>query len=331
MYDHYIALDWAQSNMAIARMTRESNEVKVINVASDVKELQLYLSRLRGTKILTLEETNTSQWLYVELRDKVDELIICDPYRNHLLSEGAKTDRLDAVKLVTLLKAGLLKAVYHSTDSFMELRKLVSGYEDVVKAGVRLKNQRSAMFRSSGKARKHEMLESKIDQFVLKGLDQGIAQYELEKKRYEKEFERQKKKHSMIEKLMKLHGIGLVGAVKINARVVDAKRFKDKGRWLSYCGLVRLEKQSGGKNYGWRNSRYCPTLKGVFKTAALCVIVNGNESNPFKSYYDSLIEKKHYAQHTARHALARKIALVSLNMLKRRKEFDPTRLIKEQK
>ena len=96
MYDHYIAVDWAQSNMAIARMTKESSAIKVINVPSSVKELQIFLSRLRGKKILTFEETSTSQWLYVELKDHVDELVVCDPYRNHLLSDGPKTDELDA-------------------------------------------------------------------------------------------------------------------------------------------------------------------------------------------------------------------------------------------
>ncbi|GAI02574.1 unnamed protein product, partial [marine sediment metagenome] len=31
---------------------------------------------------------------------------------------------------------------YHSTDKFLYLRRVVSGYEDLVKSGVRLKNQR---------------------------------------------------------------------------------------------------------------------------------------------------------------------------------------------
>ena len=106
MHDHYIGLDWAQNNMAIARMTNKTDSIKTINVPSSVKELQLYLSRLRGRKILTFEETTTSQWLYVELKDYVDEILICDPYRNHLLSEGAKTDELDARKLVQLLRGG---------------------------------------------------------------------------------------------------------------------------------------------------------------------------------------------------------------------------------
>ena len=84
--------------------------------------------------ILTIEESTTAQWLYSELRDKVDELIICDPYRNHLLSEGAKTDKIDSQKLVKLLCSNLLKSVFHSHNDFIYLRKIVSGYEDVVRA-----------------------------------------------------------------------------------------------------------------------------------------------------------------------------------------------------
>lgn len=34
------------------------------------------------------------------------------------------------------------------------------------------------------------------------------------------------------------------------AIIVDAKRFKDRNHFLSYCGLLKLDRMSGGKNYG---------------------------------------------------------------------------------
>ena len=37
MFDHYVAVDWALSNMAIARMTKKSDEIKVIDVPADIK------------------------------------------------------------------------------------------------------------------------------------------------------------------------------------------------------------------------------------------------------------------------------------------------------
>ena len=327
MYDHYIALDWAQSNMAIARLTKGSSAVKKVNVASSLKELQIYLSRLRGKKILTFEETSTSQWLYVELKDHVDEILVCDPYRNHLLSDGPKTDELDAVKLVELLKGGFLKPVFHSAGEFIYLRKLISGYEDMTKAGVRLKNQRAALFRSQGKDKNQKDLTQEGESFVLEGVDRGIETYEKERARYERELERQRRKHLMVRYLDQIFGIGVIGAVKIVARVVDARRFHDKGKWLSYCGLVRHEKLSGGRSYGWKTPRYCRTLKSVFKTAASSVLM-GKSNNCFTRYHSFLLEKKHYAEHEARHAVARKIATTAWAVMKSGKPFDPEKMDK---
>ena len=221
IYDHYIAIDWSAINMAIARMTKRSNKITAIDVPSDIKELQFYLKNLKGTKILSIEETTTSQWLYTELKEYVDEVLICDPYRNSLLSEGPKTDKIDATKLVQLLKAGLMKEVFHSTDKFIYLRRLVSGYEDLIKAGVRTKNQRYSLLRICGK-NGHEgkdfKLDSREDQFVLEGLDRQIQNNTIEKKNYTKEFQRLAKKYPEIRHQKSIPGIGLINAVKIVAR-----------------------------------------------------------------------------------------------------------------
>ena len=107
IYSHYIAIDWSNENMAIARMTKKSNKIILIDVPSDIAETKVYLKKLKGSKILVIEETTTSQWLYAELRDYVDRMVICDPHRNKLLNDGPKTDKIDASKLVHLLKAGL--------------------------------------------------------------------------------------------------------------------------------------------------------------------------------------------------------------------------------
>jgi hypothetical protein len=88
IFNHYIAIDWSIENMAIARMTKKSNKIILIDVPSDITEMKIYLKRLKGSKILVVEETTTSQWLYAELNDYVDRMVVCDPYRNKLLSDG---------------------------------------------------------------------------------------------------------------------------------------------------------------------------------------------------------------------------------------------------
>jgi hypothetical protein len=323
MYDHFIAVDWAQRNMAIARMTRHSHEAQVIDVPSDIGDLRLYLRQLQGKKILTFEEMNAAQWLYTELREEVDEIVVCDPYRNHLLKEGAKNDKIDARKLALLLRAGLLKPVFHTSDSFIEIRKLLTGYQHVVSSGVRMKNQRAAMFRARGMPQTEEKLPLSSEMFVLEGLDRGIAEYEEEKLRYEKEFKAIHRKNSFVRLIESIPGIGVIGAVKVAAIVVDPRRFPDRSHFLSYCGLIRHQKMSGGMSYGFRRARSCLILKTVFKTAAInCTMArcSGSE-NPFRSYYHDLIDKRGYAEHNARHAVARRIAVVTYGVMKSQTKF----------
>lgn len=324
IYDHYIAIDWSILNMAIARMTKKSNKIIIIDVPSDVVELQTYLKNLRGTKILAIEETSTSQWLYTELEGYVEKILICDPYRNRLLGEGAKTDKIDAAKLVHLLKAGLMKEVYHSAEKFIYIRRVVSGYDDMVKAGVRLKNQRYALLRTCGKNGKEKdiNLGAQGEQFVLECLDRQIKAYDEEKKGFEKEFVRLARKYPEIKHQKSLPGIGTINAVKIVSRVVSPYRFADKGHYLSYAGLIKLEKISGGRSYGKKNPRYCRQLKSVYKSGVLAAI-GGN--NPINDYYEYLIREKNYPEHNARNSACRRLAILSLGVFRSEKKYQPYR------
>lgn len=325
MYDHYIALDWAQTNMAIARMTGKTDKISVTDVPASVKEFKGYLGRLKGSVVLTFEETTTAQWLFTELSNHVDKIIVCDPFRNKLLNEGAKTDRIDAKKLVTLLKAGLLKPVFHSCDKFISYRKLTSGYKDLVVSGVRLKNQRAALFRAVGKHRRSKTIVGEAENFVLEGIHEAIELYERRKALYEKKFSQICKKHPMARNLLTIPGIGVIGAVKIVAIVVSAGRFPKKNHFLSYSGLVKHELLSGGRSYGRRTPRCCRELKSIFKIGALACIAP-NVEGPLKQYYQSLIENKTHSEHMARHAVARRLATIVYGVLKTERKFDPKRL-----
>jgi transposase len=325
IYDHYVAVDWSIKNMAIARMTKKSNAMKVVDVPSDIAELKVYLKALKGTIVLTVEETTTAQWLYTELRDCVDRILICDPYRNRLLSEGPKTDKIDAAKLVQLLKAGLLKEVYHSADQFLVLRRLVSGYEDLVRSGVRLKNQRYSLLRACGKSGKEKEDATVRDPsaaYVLTALDRQIRSYEEEKKGYEKQFQKCARACPEIRHQTSLPGIGLINAMKIVAQVVCPNRFPDKGHYVSYAGLIKLEKISGGKSYGRKSPRYSRILKSVYKTGALAAIEG---DNPIHDYYNYMINEKGYPAHHARHAVSRRLAILSWGVFKSGKRYEAPR------
>jgi transposase len=316
-YDHYIALDWSCKVMAIGRLTKQKKHPTLIEQPADIKELKLYLRSLQGRKILTIEETSTAHWLYLELRDGVDRIIVCDPYRNRLLSDGPKTDKIDAAKLCLLLRAGLLKEVFHRDDNLYMLRRLVSAYEDLVQAGVRSLNQNSALARVLGPG--HNGRRDTTIPFIAQYVDKQIDLYRESKAAYEKRIGALCRRNKYLKRLLAVDGIGPIGAVKILATVIDARRFSTAGHYLSYCGLVKLEKISGKRSYGYRTPRYSRRLKSVYKTAASSALTY---DNPFHEYYDYLLSKG-TAEHNARNNVARYIAKVTYGMLKHGTPYRP--------
>jgi len=312
-FDHYLAVDWSMKVMAVAHMTRGCRQPQVFERRSDLKELKEYLGSLKGRRILAIEETTTAQWLYLELVDHVDRIVICDPFRNRLLSDGPKTDKIDAGKLCLLLRAGLLKEVFHSSSDLYELRRFVGAYEDLVKAGVRAQNQKSCLEQAHGDTGTHAA-------FILVHLNKSIEVYRSSKEEYEEKFSEWTMRNKLVRNLTDVTGIGVIGAVKIVAVVVNAHRFPRAGHYLSYCGLVEHDKISGGRSYGRRRPRYNHTLKTVYKLAAMSAISSKN--NPIRAYYDILLANG-VAEHNARHAVARYIARVTYGMLKTGKRYRP--------
>lgn len=332
MYDHYIALDWAKSNMALAKMTGNSSKVTVKESYSDIGNLKAYLKSLKGQKIFTVEETTSAQWLYTELKPFVTKLIVCEPYRNRLLSEGPKNDRIDAVKLVQLLKANMLKEVYHSTEFFIDLRKLVSGYQDVVRSLVRLKNQKAAFFRSVGLDHKKSQFcsKNKFNKFILSRIEKQISIQEGIKEEYGIMFKGLERKHKVIRLLKSIPGIGDIHAIQIVVSVVNIRRFPNKGHFLSYCGLIKHEKMSGGISYGRRHARCYKPLKQVFKMASHSATMSGCRSS-LRRLYEHYVNEKGMPVYMAKHKIARRLAILSYGILKSGKRFESYRKEKQLK
>jgi hypothetical protein len=119
-------------------------------VATEAAAMIRLIQALSGTLRVTFEETTQAAWLHEVIRVWVSEVIVCDPRRNKLLGDGSKADKPDARKLAELLRAGLLRSVYHGHEATRKLKELVRAYEtlslDVVRTMVRIK----AIYRGRG-------------------------------------------------------------------------------------------------------------------------------------------------------------------------------------
>jgi hypothetical protein len=321
-YEYYIAIDWSTTLMSIAWMRGNSIHPKVDrDLPAKVKIIKEYVKKLTGKKILTIEETTGAQWLYVELKDYVEKIIICDPSRNSLLKEGPKNDGKDAGELCRLLRAGLLKEVFHSNDENYKIRKLSSSYNDLVKAGVRAKNQLSSIYRSYGLNYKKDEMETK-DQYVnyiIKEKLRSIDLYEEEKVNYIKIFKQLERENKTIKNLTTISGIDKILAVKIFSIVIDASRFTDKYKYWSYSGLVKYKLESGGRFYGKKNTKYPRELKAAYKIATQAALKGHND---IREYYEAML-KEGIPQKQARNTICRYISTSTYAMMKNNTEYKP--------
>ena len=319
IYRHYIALDWSQQIVAMATMRDSGGKLKVELLQPDTRKIKEQIKKYPGSKILAIEETTTSHWLYVELKESVDRIIICDPYRNSLLKDGPQTDKIDAQKLCQLLRAGMLKEVYHTLDKEYEIRKLVSAYEDLIKATVRLKNQRSALFRAEGKNHKKEdiLTDSPVKKFITQKQNELLAQCKEKLGEYESKFKEITKSNKTIQNLKNITGIGTKTAIMIYSVVIDANRFDNKYKYWAYCGLVKHYKESGGKIYHSNLVRYSKLLKRCYKIAAIAAI---NGRNDIREYYEYLLQQG-LSIEKARHQISRYISKVSYAVMKNKIEY----------
>lgn len=103
-------------------------------------------------KRLAVEECGLGRWIAQVARVHVQEVVVCDPRHNHLISQShRKCDEQDALHLAQLYRLGSLKTVWQPAEDHRAVFKCaVQGYLDAVQRQTSLKLQLKAHFRQWG-------------------------------------------------------------------------------------------------------------------------------------------------------------------------------------
>lgn len=131
----YIGLDAHSGSSYYVIKNRNGRIESQGTVATTEHHLLELIRSIRRPRKIIFEEGVVSQWLYLLLKNEVDELIVCKPPER----KGAKTDKVDACQLADDLRQERYVQVFHSDHSFMELRDLVSAHADVTQQLTRTK------------------------------------------------------------------------------------------------------------------------------------------------------------------------------------------------
>jgi transposase len=324
---NYIGLDAHSKTCTFVVVDGKGRQTAVQRVKTGEAEVLRFVRSVKGTKSLTFEESHVSKWLYTVLKPAVDELVVCNPAYVHR-RRGPKDDYPDTLHLAQQLRGNFLTPVFHEDNFFSELRSVVSGYSDLVEDSVRVQNRYKALFRCQARdtvgtgiytaEERIKELSSETDRFVAERLFNQLQLLREQKKTYIARFQEYEKKYSQISALSSIPGIGEVRACLIAATVCSPRRFENKFKFWAYCMLVKYDLRSDDVSYGKKKVPGNRIMKNVFMGAAQTIL--DKDDGVLRKYYDGLREKG-IDHKTAKKNLARKIAAISLSVMRRGKRF----------
>lgn len=263
--------------------------------------------------------------------------------------EMMKTDKVDAVKLVKSLKAGLLNGIYiHKRDDIdaravVRLRKTIQkqlgGYKSRVKHllysnGVifpeRFSRPGSHWSKIFIKWLKEEVIllsssRTSLDLLILQV--ESMRHTLLETTRKVRELSRSARYRDDYELLTTIPGIGLNVAMTLLTEIGDFKRFQNEREFASYLGLVPTSHSSGEKiTHGEK------TFRGNKRLGTLII-----EASWMSIYRDRgigcayITYKKRMEPQKAIVRVARKLSNIIFSVLKTGKDYEPYKWNEEEK
>lgn len=354
MRTHYVGMDVHQASTSIAVINGQGKLIGESLIETKAQTIVDFLKGLRvsgGEVHLTFEEGTQAAWLYDLIHPQVSALIVCNPKHNHLLKSGNKSDRVDARKLAQLLRAGMLRPVYHGEQGTRTLKELVRSYECLVSDTTRVKNRIKAIYRGRGvrssgravyQASQRELWLGKIDSAGLRTraefLFRQLEQLRLLRREAKRTMLQESRRHAASKLLLQIPEFGPVRIAQIIASVGSPQRFRSKRQFWSYIGLAvvtrsssdyrwvdnRMQKQRQAAQNRGLNRNYNHRLKSVFKAAALGAAKN----DAYREYYERLLAAGTRAE-LARLTLARKLAATVLAVWKSGADFTSDKVMKQ--
>ena len=312
----YIGLDVHKEATSIAVLNGVGKLVMESIIETKAATLLEFLHGLRGELHVTLEEGTWAAWLYDVLKPHVEEIVVCNPRRNALLKEGSKSDKVDARKLAELLRAGLLRAVYHGENGLRTLRELARSYLTISKDQARVMSRLKALYRSwgipcSGKQvytpRNREQWLSKITQPGVRRraelLYQQMDGLSVVRHTVRGELLTDSRRHPAVKILRQIPLIGPLRATLLLALMQTRHRFRRKRQLWTYSGLGvethdsaqhryvdgQLQRSKKPQQIRGLNQNHNHEMKEIFKSTALSA---SRCAGPLQEFYAGLLARE---------------------------------------
>jgi len=342
----YLGMDVHKDTISVAAIDSTGKLITEAVLETKAEAILSFVNGLRRNIHITFEEATWATWLYELLQPHAEEIVVCNPRMNALLTYGNKADQSDARKLAELLRGNFLKPVYHGGTGMQALKELTRSYNAISKDLVRVMTRLKAIYRSRGiscagtrvyrKRYREEWLAKILEPGARRRAEHYYQQLDaLTQLRLEARHDllNESRKHSATELLCQIPCIGPIRAAQLIALIQTPHRFRTKRQLWTYSGLAVDSDDSA--QYCFVNGRaqlspkklrrvrglnrnFNHDLKDIFKGAAVMASIT---AGPFRDFYQAQLARGRRPA-IARLTLARKIAAITLVVWKKGVKFD---------
>ena len=289
---------------------------------------------LESTDRVVMEVSSSAWEVARRLEGRCERVVVVSPDDTGIAHARAKTDKIDARTLATLLWKGELEAVWTPDDRVRVLRRRLHRREQLVRARTRAKNEVHAVLMRTlqgkppcsdifGKKGRRwlEHLQQRLAVEEAETLGSALRQIDFldaEIEQAERTVAKQMLSWPEARRLLTVPGVNVIAAASFLAAVGDIHRFRDSRKLIAYLGLDPRVKQSGDQpaRPGRISKRGSSSARWALVEAAWSVV---QQPGPLRAFYERLKARRGHGKAIV--ATARKLATLFWCLLSRGQDY----------
>ncbi len=338
-HKHYCGIDLHAKTMYLCILGQDGENLLHKNIRSEPESFLAAVAPFRDDLVVAAECMFTWYWLADLCRDEGIEFVLGHAlYMKAIHGGKAKNDKIDSLKIATLLRGGTIPKAYVYPPEMRATRDLLRRRLHLVRRRGNLLahiqnthhqyNMPEPRAKVAYKANREGVADSFEDPDTRKSMEIDfslIEHYDKVIQDVQLHLEKRAKQHDpqMYHRLRSVPGIGKILALTILYEIHDINRFERVQDFLSYARLVKCEHSSAGKKLGSGGAKIGNVhLKWAFSEAAAFFLRLNPEG------------KKHIRRLAGKHGKAKAMSILAAKlgrsvyfMLSKERAFDMDRFL----
>jgi transposase len=336
--DHYAGIDVSLECSSVCVVGAGGKIVREAKVASEPEALTGWFGSL-GFELarIGLEAGPLSQWLYAAMKQAglAVELLETRHVSHAFKAMPVKSDRNDARNIAQLMRLGWFRPVHCKSMDAQEVRAMLTARKLVQSKLLDVENSLRGILRGFGlkigkatrtsfASRTEELVQGHPNlQEIGRALLQVRAVLLAEFNNFEKRVRATSRLHTQARLLMSTPAVGPIVSLTFASAIDDPSRFTSSKRAGPLFGLTPKKYQSGETDYTGRISKLgdASAREALYEAAHIMLTKPIKGCSALKSWAMRIARRA--GINKAKVALARKLAVIMLRMLKDNAPFNP--------